>query len=250
MVNSYTPSFLNEQAQHTAPTRRFLYSQVRWDEAPISLDLGCGACTITPELTTLAPHATALGIDRDPSLLASGVQHCTRHPSIHLLLADITALPLRSSCLTFALSHFTLMWVRKRARALAEIYRALRPKGALASIEPDYSGRIEYPPPSRTRRPSTLPIIRFLERSGADPYLGGRLPYELAQAGFQNIRFGVLAWNYNPAISDREIRTEAKLLQASNIQWTPPSYTFTPIFWALAYKPKKPVAKIRSPFKA
>ena len=234
-MNIYPPNFLQRQAAQTAPTRRFFYANAQWNNAPLSLDVGCGPGIVTSELVLQAKHAAVIGLDCDPSLLATAATHLVA-PSLHLLLADASALPLRSSCFSFILSHFTLMWVKRRRQALAEILRVLHSGGLFAAIEPDYTGRIEVPPPAGTQRSRTLPIIECLIRLGADPYVGSNLAWELDETGFRDVRFGTLAWIFNPSIAEEEIRAEDRLLRSHGIIWSPPRYTYTPIFWVLAGK--------------
>jgi ubiquinone/menaquinone biosynthesis C-methylase UbiE len=235
-MQPYSPNFLSNQAQRTKSTRRFLYNQVNFGVAPIALDLGCGTGVITPELITKTSHAIAIGIDIDSILLTTAIKEKS-HSAVHYVIADATALPFRSSLFTFVLDHFTLMWINNSQQALAETYRILHSGGGFASIEPDYAGRIEA---QRTRKDTTtspLPIIKYLLRLGANPYTGSNLPIDLDRCGFKEIRFGVLAFEYERLAAENEIRGEADLLKTQKISWTKPFFTFTPIFWALAVKP-------------
>jgi ubiquinone/menaquinone biosynthesis C-methylase UbiE len=236
-VQPYTPAFLCGQAQRTASTRQYFYQHVNWKTAPISIDLGCGSGAITPELATTAPNSSVIGVDIDVPLLATAIQNAPTHPMIHFLLADAMALPLRSAIASFTLSHFTMMWIQNRNHAFKEVKRVLRRTGVFAAIEPDYTGRIEIPSPSIPSSKSSLfPIIHFLIKAGADPYTGSKLPLELAQYGFRIIDFGVLAWQFDALSIKTEIQGEAELLKAHGIQWTPPDYIYTPIWWLVGFK--------------
>lgn len=236
LAQPYSPHFLCDQAQRTQATRSFIYNQVRWDAAPLTLDLGCGSGAITSELAARTHHTTAIGIDINPLLLSSAIQNKS-HPAVHYLLADATAMPFRSNLFSFILDHFTLMWIQRYQHALEESYRVLHTGGKFASIEPDYSGRIEAPLiPSNTSSPIP-PIIKYLTTVGAHPYLGSQLPRALDQAGYKGICFGVLAWEYCKQAAQQEIRGEANLLTAHKLPWELPHFTFTPIFWVLGNRP-------------
>ncbi len=63
---------------------------------------------------------------------------------------------------------------------IAEIWRALMPGGMVVALEPDYGGMIEHPPDIATRDL----WLAGLERAGADPYTGRKLPDVLARQGF------------------------------------------------------------------
>jgi SAM-dependent methyltransferase len=139
--------------------------------------------------------------------------------------------------MTFVLSHFVLMWIREREQALSEAQRVLLHHGVLAAIEPDYGGRIEAPLTADATESPSPPIVKWLLDAGANPYTGSQLPAELQRLGLKAIRFGVLAWEYEPRAARAEIHGEAALLEAHGIRWTPPDFSFTPVFWSLAKKP-------------
>lgn len=236
-MQPYSPDFLCNQAQHTGPTRQYFYTQGNWKDAPVSLDLGCGTGVITPELAEAAPNAQVIGIDINPILLTQAVINNEANPSIHLIVADVNKIPSRPSIFSFVLSHFTMMWIPTWKEALAEIHRTIRFAGVFAAIEPDYAGRIEVP--HQPQESSRYPIIHYLIRKKADPFIGCRLPIELPLTGFENIHLGILAWQYNAKVNALEIQEEAALLQESGIQWVLPKITYTPIFWVMATKTKK-----------
>ncbi len=238
-MQPYTSTFLKEQAQRTAPTRQFFYQHSKWSEAPICIDIGCGTGAITPEFTNEAPGVTAIGLDIDPILLSKAVRMHSKHSALHFLLADATSLPLRKSIAGFCLSHFTMMWIIDRIQALKEIRYVLRPKGVFASIEPDYAERIEIPEGQTEPLPdATYPIIEALQKLGADPYTGSHLPSELEKLGFQNIRSGVLSWQFDADAMKAEIADEADLLEELGFQWVVPKFIYTPIWWIIATSEK------------
>ncbi len=233
----YSPCFLCNQSRRTQPARQFLYNQIPRVKGLLTLDVGCGTGVITPELATYTSHATAIGIDIDSTILAKAINR-NKSTNLHFLLADATALPFRANLFTFALSHFTLMWIPKRMKALSETFRILCSKGILAAIEPDYSGRIEARNSSpKQGLPPQSSLIKCLQNLGADPFSGSQLPADLSIVGFTNTRFGVLSWEFNKIGAHKEILGEAALLKTQGIQWDLPTFTFTPIFWVLASKP-------------
>jgi len=236
-VQPYTPRFLCDQAQRTAPTREFFYKQTKWSDAPICVDIGCGSGIISKEITDRIAHSTVIGFDIDPHLLAHAVSDNQECQSLHFLFADATALPYRTAIADFAISHFTLMWIPHRIDALKAIYAILLPHGSLACIEPDYSGRIEIlEAGSGIKSKPPYPIVTALTRLGANPFTGGHLPGELTQLRFQQIQFGVLSWTFSSQAIRAEILSEATILQSKGIDWTLPDFIYTPIFWIRATK--------------
>jgi ubiquinone/menaquinone biosynthesis C-methylase UbiE len=236
-VQPYTLQYLLDQARRTETTRQFLIGQVDWEAGAVVFDLGCGPGAITEELCRAIPHVTAVGLDIDRALLEAGASRHQRQARLHLVLADATWLPFRSSCVAFVLSHFVLMWIRNREQALSEVQRVLEHRGVMAAIEPDYGGRIEAHATTDTiPRFSSLPIVKWLTDAGANPYTGSQLPAELRRIGLKSIRFGVLAWEHDAPTAQAETHGEAALLEAHDIRWSPPDFSFTPIFWLFAKK--------------
>ncbi|MFX1566286.1 MAG: class I SAM-dependent methyltransferase [Promethearchaeota archaeon] len=237
-MQPYTPEFLCDQANRTAPTRQFFYQQIRWTNAPICLDVGCGAGHITPEMANSISHSTVIGFDIDQELIHIAISSSNDNQNIHYLLADATTLPFKTTIVNFAISHFTLMWIPERLKALEELQEVLSSQGTLACIEPDYAGRIEiYEPGAGSTPKPPYPIVTTLTRLGADPFTGGRLPGELLQLMFKAIRFGILSWNFDPQAIRAEIQSEAVMLQEKGVEWVLPEIIYTPIFWILALKP-------------
>jgi SAM-dependent methyltransferase len=64
---------------------------------------------------------------------------------------------------------------------ISEIWRVLSPAGDLVAIEPDYEALIEWPPEIATRHL----WLSALERTGADPSIGRKLPVYLTRSGFE-----------------------------------------------------------------
>lgn len=233
-VQPYTPNSLFNQANRTAPTRQYFYSLADSQEICLSLDIGCGTGVITPELTSFASFAHTIGLDIDPHLLVKAKDNNPDNVKLHWLLSDARALPFRSSTHSFVISHFTLMWIPEVHRVLTELHRVLKSPALFTAIEPDYSGRIEgstNPP-----RNEHYPIVDWLFAKGANPFLGGQLPSKLHDAGFSEILYGILSWEYHATAAKEEIQDEAALLQADGIQWEEPLFTYTPIFWITGRK--------------
>jgi SAM-dependent methyltransferase len=158
------------------------------------LELGCGHCSVTPELVRRAA-GPVVALDRDirPALAAgnSGAALCC---------AEAAALPFRDGVFDLALCQNVLLWAaapstmgaaRPTASSCspaphplgliaAELRRVLCPGGAVVAIEPDYGGMMEYPEEISVRDL----WLRGLSAAGADPSIGRRLPAALEQAGF------------------------------------------------------------------
>ena len=94
-------------------------------------------------------QAEVYGIDINPQYLAlvQEQKQAADPGRLFLVQADAHHLPFASASFDLALCHFLLLWVLDPARVLTEMRRTARPGGAvLALAEPDYGGRIDYPP--------------------------------------------------------------------------------------------------------
>ena len=111
-----------------------------------------------------------------------------------------------------ALCHFLLLWVADPRQVIAEMRRVVRPGGyVLALAEPDYGGRIDYPPEFAALGRLQAEALR---RQGADPDLGRKLSALFHEAGLKLVETGVLGgqWSGMPNPQDNEL--EWQVLEA------------------------------------
>jgi SAM-dependent methyltransferase len=101
------------------------------------LDIGCGEGHNSRLLARRGARVTAADISGVFLRHARDAQRRQPH-AIRYLRASATALPLREAAFDFATAFMSLMDVADVARALAEVYRVLRPGGFL-------QGSIEHP---------------------------------------------------------------------------------------------------------
>lgn len=184
----------SQQARWTARLRAYVFERLGLRDARRVLEVGCGTGAVLTDLAGLT-GARRFGIDLDlPRLqLARGAD-----PRARLAAADGLRLPFPGGAFDATLCHFYLLWVQDAPRAVAEMARVTRAGGwVVALAEPDYGGRIDYPPAlEELGRQQTA----ALARQGADPLVGRRLGKLLTGAGLQNVQSGVLGgeWNAPP----------------------------------------------------
>jgi ubiquinone/menaquinone biosynthesis C-methylase UbiE len=183
-----------QQANWTHDLRRHLYPRVRLEQAQRILEVGCGTGAILAELIT-ETRGNVFGLDIDPGYLNLSI---TNAPLILPTCGDAHLLPYAPGAFDMTLCHFLLLWVDHPSQVLLEMARVTRPGGAvLALAEPDYGGRIDYPP--------TLEELgewqtEGLRRQGADPLMGRQLAGLFTQVGFDEVETGVLGgqWQRPP----------------------------------------------------
>jgi len=91
-----------------------------------TVDVGCGEGRLTRHLKELG-HVV-VGIDASPSLVAAARD---ADPSMNILLADATSIPLQDECADLAVAFMSLHDIDAMPRAVAEIARVLVSGGKL-----------------------------------------------------------------------------------------------------------------------
>ena len=166
---------LERQAAWLAPARARLIRRANIARRANVLDLACADGTIVEELVRRSGgNVTAL--DRDHGVLT---ERPAKFRGATIVCGNAERLPFADAAFDLVFCQFALMWLDMPAAA-REIYRVLKPGGALTAIEPDYGGMIEHPPEIAVREL----WIAALRRAGAEPCAGRLLPPLLADAGF------------------------------------------------------------------
>lgn len=184
------PESLAQQAEWLAPARGRLLRQVSIARRKRALDLGAGYGAATGELARRA-GGLVVALDRALAALREGATACGGAARAG---GDARWLPFADATFDLVFTQLTLLWVQPAARALDEIYRVLRPGGALAALEPDYGALIEHPPEIAAGEL----WLSALERAGANPLIGRALPGLLAARGF-TVHIGLFESLYAPS---------------------------------------------------
>ncbi len=167
---------LQQQANWLAPARARLLRRAAIAHRRFVLDLGAGYGLVTAELarrssgTVLALDSSQKALGANPGAFAGAGRLCG-------MAQD---LPFKNNLFDLVFCQVVLMWLTLPA-VIPEIWRVLQPGGLLIALEPDYGGMIEHPPPLATRDL----WISALQRAGADPFVGRKLPEILAKQGFK-----------------------------------------------------------------
>ena len=167
-------ALLSQQARWLAPARGHLLRRVHIARRKRVLDLGSGTGSIMPELERRA-GGSVIALDRSHAALATDPLRRSLR-----VAGDAVRLPFPDGTFDLIVSQITLLWVTPLACAIAEIWRGLMPGGVLVALEPDYGGMMEHPPEIASR----ALWLAALERAGADPLIGRRLPGMLGAQGF------------------------------------------------------------------
>lgn len=173
---------LAAQAEWLYSARSRLLRRAAVAHRQLVLDLGCGYGAVTGELARRG-GGSVVACDIQPAAVAQ----IGRAANIWPTAGDARSMPFRDELFDLVFCQCALLWISPLAAAVAEIWRVLQPGGMLVALEPDYGGLIEYPPEQITRDIWQT----AMQRAGADPWTGRKLPGLLAGQGF-DLRINLL----------------------------------------------------------
>lgn len=197
------------QAGWTRSLRRYLLKEAIGTSPQYVLEIGCGSGAVLEELHLsglLPAHSHIYGLDvRFDFLQLAQTQNA------ELICADAYLLPFPPGAFDLVFCHFLLLWLKNPPEALMEMKRVTQPGGwVVAMAEPDYAHRIDYPPSltelGKLQRQSLI-------RQGANPDIGCRLAGLFLQAGFQNVKTGLLGGEWNAPQTDELWEAEWCILE-------------------------------------
>jgi len=192
-----------KQATWTESIRSFILERVPIRSTAHILEVGCGTGAILEDIRQIVDysvnnsgsnglrHSNIHGLDINETYITLAQANL---PLTSLVIGDAVSLPYRDNSYNITYCHFLLMWLDEPDKAVLEMQRVTLPGGmVIAFAEPDYGGRIDYPPELEE-----LGILqtKALESQMADPYMGRKLASVFSQAGLTDIQVGVLGGNW------------------------------------------------------
>jgi SAM-dependent methyltransferase len=245
-VEQWHQQFLR-QARWTRTIRSYLYRQAGLWRAESALDVGCGTGAVTQEVAERT-RGRVTGLDLDPAMISYAAE---RVEGVQWIVGDAHCLPFGAGSYDVVLCSFLLMWTEEPGVAVKEMSRVVREGGVvLATTEPDYGGRIDYPEEIGLR---SL-MEESVRRDGGHPRIGRRLKALFSSAGLE-VQTGVIPslwddrqlaeefeaeWDFTfrtlGNVADeaqlRMYRDEARIALREGAR-----LVFMPNFWALGRKP-------------
>jgi SAM-dependent methyltransferase len=202
------------QARWTLDLRQYLFKRAGCQTAKRILDVGCGTGVLVSELSDLV-SAQVHGLDINRQYLKISTQQTA---DAFLTQADAFALPYISGIFDICFCHFLLLWVMDPAKAVAEMARVTKPGGAVLAIaEPDYGGRIDYPPELAQIGQWQQAALRS---QAANPEMGRRLAGIFSGLGLNKVETGVLGGQWTAPLSPEDWESEWSVIQADLQQIT------------------------------
>jgi ubiquinone/menaquinone biosynthesis C-methylase UbiE len=171
---------LDLQALETAEERLPLYLEVGLKDAAHVLDVGCGSGFVTRDIARLT-KGTVLAIDGSPSLLNVAQKILSEYENIKLCIGNGEQLPFKNNTFDIVTCNLLLMWADNPQTVINEMVRVTKPNGkVLASLEPDYGGKIHYP---ENQKVDPLFSGEAIRKKGGDPHIGRKLRALFVTAG-------------------------------------------------------------------
>lgn len=173
---------LELQALETAEERIPLYLEVGLKDAEITLDVGCGSGIVTRDIARLT-KGRVIGIDGSSDLIKVAVNVLKDYENVVLCIGSAGRLPFSNNTFDIVTCNLLLMWVDNPQKVVNEMTRVTKPGGKLlASLEPDYGGKLHWP-----EDPRVDPIFagKAIKEKGGDPHIGRKLRFLFAKAGLK-----------------------------------------------------------------
>jgi ubiquinone/menaquinone biosynthesis C-methylase UbiE len=171
---------LELQALETAEERLPLYLEVGLKDADLVLDVGCGSGFVTRDIARLT-RGMVVGIDGSSKLIEVAKDVLNNYLNVELYIGDAHKLPFKDNTFDIVTCNLLLMWADDPRKVVKEMARVTKPSGkVLASLEPDFGGKIHWP-----ENPKVDPLFagEAIRKKGGDPYIGRKLRELFVRAG-------------------------------------------------------------------
>jgi SAM-dependent methyltransferase len=185
--DSRLPDFIKKlelQALETAEERLPLYLKVGLKDACLVLDVGCGSGFVTRDIARLT-KGSVVAIDGSTHLITVAKKILGEYRNTTICIGDAQQLPFPSNTFDLVTCNLVLMWADDPEAVVNEMVRVVKPLGKiLASLEPDYGGKIHWP---ENKKVDPLFAGEAIRRKGGDPHIGRKLRMLFVKAGLETI---------------------------------------------------------------
>ena len=149
------------------------------------LDVGCGPGFYVAELLEeVGDSGSVVGVDSSPQMLAVAARRVEQRENVAFYESDATSLPVADGDFDAVLSVQVIEYVPDADRALAELYRVLRPGGRAVVWDVDWT-TISW---HATNEAAMEEALLAWDEHLAHPALPRTLAARLRAAGFEDVR--------------------------------------------------------------
>ena len=171
---------LELQALETSEERIPLYREVGLKDAKLVLDVGCGSGTVTKDIANYS-KGKIISVDGSKLMIKVASNVLKNNENIELLISSAESLPFENNVFDIITCNLLLMWANNPQIVVNEMARVVKTGGkVLASLEPDYGGKLHY-----HENPKIDPIFagKAIRKKGGDPHIGRKLRLLFVRAG-------------------------------------------------------------------
>jgi len=184
-ANEHFSDFIKKlelQAVETAEERMPLYLKVGLKDAPLVLDVGCGSGIVTRDIAHLT-KGNVIGIDESHDMIRVAQKALEQYRNVSLTVGKAEKLPFSDNVFDISVCNLLLMWAQHPANVVSEMARVTKKGGkVLASLEPDYGGKLHYPEHTKV---DMIFAGKAIRDKGGDPHIGRKLRCLFVQAGLK-----------------------------------------------------------------
>jgi ubiquinone/menaquinone biosynthesis C-methylase UbiE len=180
-------------SQVNGSSTRALIDRVGVPTGAVCLDVGCGGGDVTVELArAVGATGRVVGVDFDAAQIEIARHEAAQHgwSNVTFEVLDVVAWePDAPFDLVYA--RFLLTHLPDPATLLSALYRHVRPHGVVVVEDIDFRGHFSEPDCPAVGRYVEL-YTKAVERRGADPNIGPKLPRLLRNAGLQDVQLNLV----------------------------------------------------------
>ncbi len=194
-----------QQAGWSKSVRDHIFQTLNLPVPSSILEVGCGTGAVLADYSKKSTFLT-FGLDNKRSILLFNQKE---DPSATLTCGEAPTLPFHNASFDLTFCHYLLLWLKDPLSAIKEMKRVTKPGGYVCAFaEPDYDGRIVYPP-------KLVKVIdlqtQSLNQQGANPNIGRQLRHLFTEAKLNKVQAGMLAAEWNE--SKENLESEIEMLK-------------------------------------
>ena len=174
------------QARWTKNLRRFIFDKLKAAPGQTVLEVGSGTGALFSDIVYqgLRPFGVEIDLDRCEFSMSHS-------PDAPVTCADGFRLPFKNGSFDFTVCHYFLLWLKNPQEVIKEMKRVTKAGGyVVASAEPDYLSRIDYPELFQNIGTMQNHSLAF---QGVNLTMGRKLGWMFREAGLKGVHLGLLA---------------------------------------------------------
>ena len=173
---------LDLQAIETAEERIPLYLKIGLKDAKMILDVGCGPGMVTRDIANLT-KGKVYAIDNSKEMLKVAKTVLKDYKNVELRVGEAANLPFDDNMFDIVTCNLLLMWAKNPQKVVNQMARVTKSGGVvLASLEPDYGGKLHWP---ENQKVDPIFAGKAIREKGGDPHIGRKLRLLFVRAGLE-----------------------------------------------------------------